>query len=52
VRIDPVSARVLARVPLPADVDVRDMTGDGEGRLWCADGATPRVRAFVGPRVV
>lgn len=52
VRLDPASARILARVGLPSGVEVADMTGDGEGRLWCVDGKTNRVRAFSRPRVV
>jgi hypothetical protein len=50
--IDPASARVLKRITVPSGVEVVDMTGDGEGRLWCADGKAPGVRAFVRPRVV
>jgi hypothetical protein len=50
VRLDPASARILARVALPGGIDVCDLTADAEGRLWCVDGSSRVVRAFARPR--
>jgi hypothetical protein len=50
VRIDPVTARVLARVAVPPGLDVCDLAADTEGRLWSVDANSPSVRAFVLPR--
>jgi nucleotide-binding universal stress UspA family protein len=49
VRIDPVTARVLRRLALPAGVLVRDVAADTEGRIWCVDGLDRKVRAFAWP---
>jgi hypothetical protein len=49
-RIDPASGRILARLALPAGIEVCDLTGDSEGRLWCVDGSSCVVRAFARPR--
>ncbi len=47
-RIDPHSGQVLERVGLPGAVEVCDLAGDLEGRLWCVDGTSGRVRVFAG----
>jgi hypothetical protein len=46
-RIDPASGRIVARVSMPAGVEVRDLAADDEGRLWCVDGRSRVVRGFV-----
>jgi hypothetical protein len=49
-RIDPASGRIVARFALPAGIEVCDLAGDAEGRIWCVDGRSKIVRAFVKPR--
>jgi hypothetical protein len=49
-RIDPASGRVVARFTLPADVEVCDLAGDAEGRIWCVDGRSKILRALRKPR--
>ena len=49
-RIDPASGRIVARFALPAGVEVCDLAGDAEGRIWCVDGRSRIVRAFAKPR--
>jgi hypothetical protein len=48
-RIHPTSARILGRLALPTGVDVCDLAGDAEGRVWWVDGRTPIVRALPRP---
>jgi ligand-binding sensor domain-containing protein len=49
-RIDPASGRIVAQFALPAGIDVCDLAGDGEGRVWCVDGRSRLLRAFVPSR--
>jgi hypothetical protein len=49
-RIDGASGRVVSRLALPADIEVCDLAGDGEGRVWCVDGRSRVLRAFVKAR--
>ena len=49
VRIDPVTARVLKRLALPAGIQVSDLAADTEGRLFCVDGHDRKVRGFAWP---
>jgi hypothetical protein len=49
-RIDPASGRIVARFALPAGVEVCDLAGDAQGRIWCVDGRSRVLRAFVKPR--
>ena len=50
VRLDPASGRLLARVALPAGIEVCDLTADAEGLLWFVDGGSSAVRALALPR--
>jgi hypothetical protein len=45
--IDPASGRIVAEFALPPGLEVCDIAGDAEGRLWCADGRSHVLRAFV-----
>jgi hypothetical protein len=45
-RIDLASGRIVARVPLPAGIEVTDLAGDTEGHVWCVDGRSRRLRGF------
>jgi hypothetical protein len=49
-RIDPASGRIVACFALPAGVEVCDLAGDAEDHIWCVDGRSKIVRAFVKPR--
>jgi hypothetical protein len=49
-RIDPASGRVVAQFALPAGIDVCDLAGDAEGHVWCVDGRSRLLRAFVTSR--
>ena len=49
VRIDPVTARVLRRLALPAGTHISDLAADTEGRIFCVDGLDRKVRAFAWP---
>ncbi len=49
-RIDPASGRIIARFALPAGVEVCDLAGDAQGRIWCVDGRSRVLRAFAKPR--
>ncbi|HEY5242634.1 MAG TPA: universal stress protein [Polyangiaceae bacterium] len=49
IRIDPDSGQMLERIALPGAVEVCDLAGDLEGRLWCVDGTSGRVRVFARP---
>jgi streptogramin lyase len=49
-RIDPASGRMIARFALPAGVEVCDLAGDAQGRVWCVDGRSRVLRAFAKPR--
>jgi len=46
-RLDPVTGRIVARFALPPQVEVSDLAGDAEGHVWCVDGGSRLVRAFV-----
>jgi hypothetical protein len=46
VRLDPASGRILARVALPAGIEVCDLAADAERLLWCVDGSSSAVRAL------
>jgi nucleotide-binding universal stress UspA family protein len=46
VRIDPVSARVLTRLPLSGIPQVWDLAVDTEGTFWCVDGESRKVRGY------
>jgi nucleotide-binding universal stress UspA family protein len=46
VRIDPSSARVIARLPVSGMAQVYDLAADAEGRFWCVDGSSRKVRCF------
>jgi hypothetical protein len=49
-RIDPSTGNVLATVPLPQGMVVRDLTGDEDGRFWVVDGTSNVVQAIDRPR--
>ncbi|HZU85797.1 MAG TPA: hypothetical protein VE987_22885 [Polyangiaceae bacterium] len=46
-RVDAASARVAARVSIAQGIDVIDLAGDDAGRIWCVDGRSRVLRAFV-----
>jgi hypothetical protein len=50
-RLDPTSGRILAQFALPASLDVCDLAGDSQGRVWCVDGRSRRLRAIGVPSV-
>jgi hypothetical protein len=45
-RIDPASGRIVARLALPAGVEICDLAGDAQGHLLGVDGRSRVVRAF------
>jgi hypothetical protein len=45
--IDPATGAIVAQFALPPRTEVCDITGDAEGRLWCVDGRSRVVRAFI-----
>ncbi len=45
-RIDHASGRVVARLALPAGIEVCDLAGDAEGHVWSVDGRSRVVRRF------
>jgi nucleotide-binding universal stress UspA family protein len=47
VRVDPFAGTLSTRVALPAGLTIRDVAAEGDDRLWCVDGISPRLRAFV-----
>jgi nucleotide-binding universal stress UspA family protein len=49
VRVDPATGAILERVSLPEPFEVCDLAADVDGRFWCVDGATRKVRVFVRP---
>jgi hypothetical protein len=46
-RIDPASGQVVAQLALPAGIEVCDLAADDEGNIWCVDGRSRLLRAFV-----
>jgi hypothetical protein len=46
-RIDPASGQVVAQLALPAKIEVCDLAADDEGHVWCVDGRSRALRAFV-----
>jgi nucleotide-binding universal stress UspA family protein len=46
VRIDPTTARIVARLPLSGAPPVCDLAADTEGTLWCVDSASRTVRGY------
>jgi nucleotide-binding universal stress UspA family protein len=48
VRIDPASARILARLEL-SGVEVSDLAADAVGHFWCVDGRSRILRRFACP---
>jgi hypothetical protein len=47
-RLDPATGQILGRIALPG-VEACDLAGDEMGRVWCVDGRSKVVRAFVPP---
>jgi streptogramin lyase len=44
-RVDPDTGRVLERIEMPAGARCSGVEADDQGRLWCGDGATGKLRA-------
>ena len=43
--VNPDTGRVVERIELPADARCSGVEADDQGRLWCGDGATGKLRA-------
>jgi Universal stress protein family len=48
-RIDPVTARVLQRLPLPGARGISDLAANPGGGLWCVDGESGTARLLAWP---
>ncbi len=48
-RVDPATGALLAVLPVPADMTVSGLEGDGAGRFFCGGGDSGRVRAVRKP---
>src|SRR4029078_13194197 len=49
-RIDPQSGAVLARLTMPAGINVSGLESDGAGLFYCGGGGTGKVRAVRRPK--